>query len=144
MKSCLWCKNPCEYFFNVVAPECRQLEDKEQTEMRKRIAEECKKYIPLNEIFNPKVDKESEAKIIEISTCSINIYAQSNPPCLTTLPGTVNCPECGKPMCPVCHRHNVTQLSRVTGYVGNVSGWNEGKKQEFKDRKRYSIDKLLR
>jgi len=31
----------------------------------------------------------------------------------------------------------VEHLSRVTGYIQAVSGWNEGKKQELKDRKRY-------
>jgi len=29
----------------------------------------------------------------------------------------------------------VEHLSRVTGYIQAVSGWNEGKKQELKDRK---------
>jgi len=30
-------------------------------------------------------------------------------------------------------------LPTVTGYVGAVSGFNEGKKQELRDRKRYDI-----
>jgi len=29
--------------------------------------------------------------------------------------------------------------SRVTGYFGVVSGWNKGKREEFKDRKTYSV-----
>ncbi len=39
-------------------------------------------------------------------------------------------PHCGKPM---------QHWSRITGYYQNVEGWNEGKKQELKDRKRYSV-----
>ncbi len=41
--------------------------------------------------------------------------------------------------CPNCESENVEHLSRVTGYVQAVSGWNEGKKQELKDRKRYGV-----
>jgi anaerobic ribonucleoside-triphosphate reductase len=31
------------------------------------------------------------------------------------------------------------QVSRVTGYLQDVSGWNAGKRQELKDRMRYSV-----
>ncbi len=41
--------------------------------------------------------------------------------------------------CPNCESENVEYLSRVTGYIQAVSGWNEGKKQELKDRKRYGV-----
>jgi anaerobic ribonucleoside-triphosphate reductase/intein/homing endonuclease len=41
--------------------------------------------------------------------------------------------------CPNCDSENVEHLSRVTGYIQAVSGWNEGKKQELKDRKRYGV-----
>ena len=40
--------------------------------------------------------------------------------------------------CPNCGSENVDHLSRITGYIQAVSGWNEGKKQELLDRKRYS------
>lgn len=33
--------------------------------------------------------------------------------------------------------------SRVTGYMRPVSSWNKGKREEFKDRKSYSIEKEL-
>jgi transcription elongation factor Elf1 len=33
----------------------------------------------------------------------------------------------------------IDHYSRVTGYMQKVSGWNQGKQQEFFDRKRYSI-----
>lgn len=54
------------------------------------------------------------------------------------LDGLAYCPECGEPMCPKCGCHDVTQISRVTGYLQDVSGWNAGKQQELKDRKRYN------
>lgn len=53
--------------------------------------------------------------------------------------GTDLCPECGQPMCPECYNHSVVSLSRVTGYVQDISGWNNGKRQELKDRQRYAI-----
>ena len=46
---------------------------------------------------------------------------------------------CGKPVCPECGSHDVVQVSRVTGYLQDVSGWNAGKQQELKDRTRYSV-----
>ena len=59
---------------------------------------------------------------------------------MATVPGIKYCDVCGKGMCPVCDRHeNIVQLSRVTGYVGAVSGWNAAKQQELRDRKRYDI-----
>ncbi len=49
------------------------------------------------------------------------------------------CPECGMPICPECGCHDVVQISRVTGYLQDVSGWNAGKQQELKDRRRTNI-----
>ena len=43
-----------------------------------------------------------------------------------------------KEECPSCGSEDLEHLSRVTGYLQSVSGWNEAKKQELKDRKRYS------
>ena len=54
--------------------------------------------------------------------------------------GTIEyCPFCGEPVCPECGCHDVVQISRVTGYLQDVSGWNAGKQQELKDRQRYSV-----
>lgn len=53
--------------------------------------------------------------------------------------GLAYCPICGKAMCPECGSHDVTQVSRVTGYLADVSGWNNGKAQELKDRVRNNI-----
>lgn len=55
------------------------------------------------------------------------------------VPNTASCPLCGHPVCPDCMNHCVEQLSRVTGYLSTVSGWNEAKKQEFEDRNRYDV-----
>ena len=71
--------------------------------------------------------------------CPVNKKALEKPSCMATIPGLAYCKVCGKAMCPICSRHSVVQLSRVTGYVGAVSGFNEGKKQELRDRKRYDI-----
>ena len=49
------------------------------------------------------------------------------------------CPLCGNPVCPDCGSHDVVQISRVTGYLQDVSGWNAGKQQELKDRVRYQL-----
>ena len=38
--------------------------------------------------------------------------------------------------CPICNGRNLEWYSRITGYYQAVSGWNEGKKQELKDRYR--------
>ena len=46
------------------------------------------------------------------------------------------CDICGKPMCPICKCHDVSQHSRITGYIQEVSGFNAGKAQELKDRHR--------
>ena len=65
--------------------------------------------------------------------------------CICTNPvhdGIRYCPICGDIVCP-CGSHDAMGLSRITGYlqeVGNEkTGWNNGKKQELKDRKRYDI-----
>ncbi|WP_300606693.1 anaerobic ribonucleoside-triphosphate reductase [Methanohalophilus sp.] len=42
-----------------------------------------------------------------------------------------------KDCCENCGSSNVEQLSRVTGYIQSVSGWNAAKKQELADRMRY-------
>jgi anaerobic ribonucleoside-triphosphate reductase len=47
---------------------------------------------------------------------------------------------CGEAVCPECGSHDVTQISRVTGYLQDVSGWNAGKQQELKDRTHYNAE----
>ena len=48
------------------------------------------------------------------------------------------CPVCGEAVCPECGSHDVVAISRVTGYLQDVSGWNNGKRAELKDRTRYN------
>lgn len=43
-----------------------------------------------------------------------------------------------KEECPNCGSSEVDHISRITGYLQAVSGWNSAKKQELKDRKRYN------
>jgi hypothetical protein len=56
--------------------------------------------------------------------------------------GIAHCPECGQPICPECGCHDVVQISRVTGYLQDVSGWNAGKQQELKDRTRMTTEEI--
>jgi hypothetical protein len=51
-------------------------------------------------------------------------------------PGIAHCSTCGKPVCPGCGSHDVSQVSRVTGYLSDVAGWNKAKRQELLDRQR--------
>jgi len=44
--------------------------------------------------------------------------------------------------CSFCGSQNVDWLSRVTGYLQAVSGWNAGKKQELMDRRRYNLGEI--
>ena len=53
--------------------------------------------------------------------------------------GLKYCPKCGKQCCPECLCHDVAQVSRVTGYLADVAGWNAAKAQELKDRTRYNV-----
>jgi ribonucleoside-triphosphate reductase len=43
-----------------------------------------------------------------------------------------------KESCPNCGSSEVDHISRITGYLQAVSGWNKAKVQELKDRKRYN------
>lgn len=41
-------------------------------------------------------------------------------------------------VCPICSK-NTEVYSRITGYYRPLNNWNDGKQQEFKDRKEYAI-----
>jgi ribonucleoside-triphosphate reductase len=45
--------------------------------------------------------------------------------------------------CENCGSTNVEQMSRVTGYVQAVGGWNNGKRQELADRMRYGSSDMI-
>lgn len=49
------------------------------------------------------------------------------------------CPDCKQPMCPICESHDVSQISRVTGYLQEVGGWNKAKQRELMDRVHYDV-----
>ena len=51
--------------------------------------------------------------------------------------GARYCETCGQPVC-ACGSHDVVVISRVTGYLSDVDGWNKAKRQELKDRVRYT------
>lgn len=59
--------------------------------------------------------------------------------CGDVIEGLKYCPICGRACCPICGSHDVVQVSRVTGYLADVAGWNAGKAQELKDRKRSNV-----
>jgi len=82
-----------------------------------------------------------QIKIKNINECPMALWvAYNGKKCNKELvANTARCSICGLPMCPVCGNHAVEQLSRVTGYLQSVSGWNEAKKQEFSDRTRYDL-----
>lgn len=48
------------------------------------------------------------------------------------------CDTCGEPVCPGCGCHDVEAVTRITGYLNALSGFNRGKAQEVKDRVRYN------
>ena len=60
--------------------------------------------------------------------------------CADDITGGSNvCPICGEFTCP-CGSHSVMLISRITGYIQEVGGWNSGKVAEFVDRHRTSIE----
>jgi anaerobic ribonucleoside-triphosphate reductase len=42
-------------------------------------------------------------------------------------------------VCPVCGDSKIRWWSRITGYYSDVTGWNDGKRQELQDRYRISV-----
>lgn len=79
---------------------------------------------------------------IKPTECPVHVFAamKGNKACYATNPGIAHCDICDHPRCPICYNHNnTTQLSRVTGYIQTVNGFNNAKKQEVKDRKRHNI-----
>ena len=77
-------------------------------------------------------------KLDDPQECPIDIWVHKNTAQCgkDTVANIKFCPVCGNPCCPDCMNHNVEQLSRVTGYISSVSGWNASKKQELLDRQR--------
>ena len=89
------------------------------------------------------IKEENDGKLMNTvpTKCPLALWvAHNNAKCAREMiPNTAACPLCGAPMCPDCSNHMVDQISRVTGYLSSVSGWNAAKKQEFEDRHRYEV-----
>lgn len=103
------------------------------TDNIKDFVERCIEYNKLNNIDIVDI-------IAQFEMCPAHIWASyHNKYCHDVKSGIENCKLCGEAACPVCGNHNVTQVSRVTGYMGDVKGFNKAKKQELLDRKRYDI-----
>lgn len=75
----------------------------------------------------------------EPTDCPVHRWSVENGRCYGQRGTIAYCPVCGNAMCPTCGNHHVLQLSRITGYIQDVSGWNAAKRQELKDRKRFTI-----
>lgn len=54
--------------------------------------------------------------------------------------GVNECPICGDYICPECGSHDVTVITRITGYLNDLRGFNAAKAQEVKDRHRINIE----
>ncbi len=64
-------------------------------------------------------------------------------PYFTITPTFSICPNHGylkgeKPVCPICNKPSEV-YSRVVGYLRPVKDWNDGKQEEFKERKEYKV-----
>ena len=77
-------------------------------------------------------------KITPEKMCSLDKTTCSHPG--EEISGIITyCEECGKPCCPICNCHDIVILSRITGYYGDVGGFNAAKAQELKDRTHYVV-----
>jgi|LGVE01.1.fsa_nt_gb hypothetical protein len=112
---------------------------------RREFIERCQlwiKEINNGELFDTMIyNKKNKELENDPTTCLLHQWVvNSRSKCKHDLvPLTAQCPLCGNPVCPDCMNHMVDQLSRVTGYMAPVSGYNAAKAQEFKDRTRHNI-----
>jgi len=92
----------------------------------------------IGEEFFSVEDKDANIKPLD---CPLHLWMiYNNAKCANEfISNTAMCPLCNNPVCPTCMNHNVHQISRVTGYLSDVTKWNSAKKQEFKDRHRYNL-----
>ena len=110
-----------------------------------KITHEESMALPKQEFINrclAWLDEFNEGKQLKLDNskkCPLDAWVEYNhQACGRDLVGGItDCPICGQPMCPDCSNHGVTQLSRVTGYMGDIAGWNAGKRQELKERQKY-------
>jgi ribonucleoside-triphosphate reductase len=91
-------------------------------------------HLLLGQSVSPKTVKSLVSKICQ----------NSKIPYLSITPTFSVCPQCGyiagtHEVCPTCGRE-ADVYSRVVGYLRPVKSWNEGKKQEFAERKTFIIN----
>jgi len=97
------------------------------------ICQECKKYLKKIDLIdgNCPICGDLPEKICDGDhpcKCSKEVHE------------TINiCPVCGENVCP-CGCHDIAIISRVTGYMSELSGWNAAKTQEWKDRRRVDLE----
>jgi len=109
---------------------------------RAEFIETNKAYLKeLGKEFYTLADENGEGGKIDPLKCPLHLWVVYNRvKCSKELvSNTAVCPLCANPVCPDCMNHKVDQLSRVTGYMSAVSGWNAAKRQELKDRLRYNL-----
>lgn len=75
----------------------------------------------------------------DVRRCPMHQWATLNGRCMRVVGTTTKCRVCGHYLCPDCSSHTVDILSRVTGYMQVISGWNKAKRQELDDRTRYDL-----
>lgn len=93
-------------------------------------------------IICPECKSDSTELMCKVDAYSIYLKLSGKVRCRegVVINGTDICPICQDPICPECYNHSVVSLSRVTGYLQDISGWNAAKKQELEDRKRYVMN----
>lgn len=101
--------------------------------------------IPKDDIRCPNCGTERVELMCKVDGYSVFLKLSGKKKCRdgVIINGTDVCPVCKMPMCPECWNHSCVSLSRVTGYIQDISGWNEAKKQELLDRRRYEMKKVL-
>lgn len=101
-----------------------------------------KQFIEMHEQYIKEVRNGELFEVSKPGDCPLAIWVMYNDkkcPTNTMVSGTALCPLCGGFICPRCYAHCAEPISRITGYLSNVSGWNSAKKQEFEDRTRYAL-----
>lgn len=99
---------------------------------------QCKTIIPQNQVAI-----EINGGNIEIPHCpdcgsQVVLMCERDHLCRcrdSIFPTVFICHICGKPTCQ-CGAHDVEVVSRITGYMSSLSGWNKAKVAEFHDRVR--------
>ena len=82
-----------------------------------------------------------EGKCPECGSTNLEKHCELDRPCRCAkgIHETVKfCEKCGEPVCPGCGCHDVEAVTRITGYLNAISGFNAGKRQEVKDRVHYN------